>query len=527
MRMRIRSGSSKTIVVLTVLAILVVPVLLYEYYSTSTSVLETATQPPPTIGPSSETSTASLENNGVRFFKAFFSNLMSFYVRHQGTRHVSIADSFCQAFLLGQVVNSTHILINGTLYRYGILAYKPMGEDYVISERLDLGEGLQLIHIPAQENITVTGGFGPTLWFRVGIDGVEKVYWSTMYPGIVYEDEKLICSHDTVNISNITVDIIRLFFVKHSVRDGIEVASIWLAVTPRIHIALASNDVKIYTIYDYGDLVIATINKSIPTYLGDGYWLLVLPGIKYSEFDDKALNQIAPYLHIGEPEILLHVAWSGRAYVVKVNETRSLSMDLGKVHERIEEFLEDLSRKGLVPAEMKLLIEGNNTYIIIGGTDKLNIAEFAELAHQYFRDLSEKVVVVEKFGWLPPGGPYQRMEMLEALGKVSCFFSFGEGVYGTSVIFNVSCVEEMAREKNMSFDEAVEHIVREVKKLNQLIRKYLPWQEILIIVAKTPKLIIPVGTTLTSTSKPSAEIQSRNRADKKATPKHHSYNNPP
>ena len=505
MRMRIRSSNSKTVVVLTILAILVVLVLLYEYYSTSA--LEMATQPPSTIEPSDETSTVSLENNGVRFFKAFFSNMTSFYVRHQSTRYVSVADSFCQAFLLGQVINSTHILINGTLYRYGILAYKPMGEDYVISERLNLGEGLRLIHIPAQENITVTGGFGPTLWFRVGIDGVEKVYWSTMYPGIVYEDEKLICSHDAVNISNITVDIIQLFFVKHSIRDGLEVASIWLAMAPRVHIALASNDVKIYTIYDYGDLVIATINKSILTYLGDGYWLLVLPNTKYSEFDNKALNQIAPYLHIGEPEILLHVAWSGRSYVVKVNETKHLSRDLEEVHEHIKKLLENLSRKGLAPAEMKLLIGGNNTYITVGGVGELDIDYFAKLVHQCFRDFSKRVIVVEKFGWLPPGGPYQRMEMLDALRKVPCFFSFGEGVYGTSVIFNVSCVEEMARKKNMAFDEAVEYIVREVKKLNPLIRKYLPWQEILIIVAKTPKLIIPVGTTSISISKTSSETQ--------------------
>ncbi|RLE45779.1 MAG: hypothetical protein DRJ31_10800 [Candidatus Methanomethylicota archaeon] len=382
-----------------------------------------------------------------------------------------------------------------------------MGRDYVVSRQLDLGEGLRLVHIPAQKNITVTGGFGPTLWFKVSVDGEEKIYWNTMYPGVVYEDEKLVCSHSIMSINNVTVHIIRLFFVKHGIRGGIGVASVWLAMTPVTPTTLANNGIKIYTIYNYGGLVIAAINKSILTYLGDGYWLIVLPDTKYSEFADKALNQIAPYLHIGEPEILLHVAWSGKTFITKINETRCLSGNIWEIYERVEKFLRDVGRRGLAPAEMKMFIEDNDTYIVVGGAGKLDVDEFARLAHQYFKDFSKRVIVVEKFGWLPPGGPYQRMEMLDALRKVPCFFSFGEAVYGTSMIFNASCVKEMARKKNIACDDAVEHIVGKVKKLNPLIRKYLPWQEILIVIAKTPKLIIPTGMTLINTSKPSPEVQ--------------------
>ena len=264
---------------------------------------------------------------------------------------------------------------------------------------------------------------------------------------------------------------------------------------------------KVWIIHDYGDLVIIKINRSLFRNLGDGYWLVVLPGMKYSEFDNIALNQVVPYLHIGSPEILLHVIWLGRSYVVKVNETRGLSKDVVKAQECINEFLENIGHRGLVPAEMKFFVESNNTYIIIGGTDKLNIDEFAKLAHKYFRDISKRVVVVEKFGWLLPGGPYQRMEMLDALGELPCFFSFGEAVYGTSIIFNATCIKELAERNNMVFNEAVEYIVGEVKNLDPLIRKYLPWHEILIMIAKTPKLIIPVGTTSTNTSKPPSEVQ--------------------
>ena len=99
------------------------------------------------------------------------------------------------------------------------------------------------------------------------------------------------------------------------------------------------------------------------------------------------------------------------------------------------------------------------------------------------------------------------MEMLNALSELPCFFSFGEAIYGTSIVFDATCIEELAKRNNMAFNEAVEYIVEEVKSLNSLIRKYLPWQKILIIVAKTPKLIIPVDTTSINTSKTASKVQ--------------------
>jgi len=267
------------------------------------------------------------------------------------------------------------------------------------------------------------------------------------------------------------------------------------------------NSLKPWIINDYGGLVVIRVNRSLFKNLGDGYWLVALPDMKYSEFDDIALNQVAPYLHIESPKMLLHVAWSGGSYVVKANETKGLSKNVVRMQERIKKLLEDITHRGLVPAEMKFFVDNNNTYIVVGGASKLNIDELAKLGHQYFRDLSERIVVVEKLGWLPPGGPYQRMEMLNTLSKIPCFFSFGEAIYGTSIVFDATCIKELAERNNMAFNEAVEYIVEEVKELDPLIRKYLPWQKILIIVAKTPKLIIPVGTTSTSTSKPSSETR--------------------
>ncbi len=250
-------------------------------------------------------------------------------------------------------------------------------------------------------------------------------------------------------------------------------------------------DLVPWIIEDLGKLVIIKVNRSLFRDLGDGYWLLILPGMRYIDFDNIALSQITPYLYLESPKIILHTVWVENSYVVKVNETRYLSKNIEKIHEQIKKFLEDISHRGLTPMEIEFLVEDHDFHIVIEGCSGLDIDEFAKLAYQYFKDYSGRVIVVEKLGSLPPGGPYQRLEMLSALNEIPCFFSFGEAIYGTSIIFNVTCVEELAKKNNKTLSETIEYIVEEVKKLNPLIRKHLPWQEILVIITKTPRLVKP------------------------------------
>ncbi len=182
-----------------------------------------------------EISVGTSSEAGTVFFRSFYSSMTGFYTRYQGAEYVYVEDSFCRAFLLGRVVNSTHMLINGTPYRYGILAYKPMGEDYVFSREVDLGGGVRVTHIPPQKNLTVTGGFGRTVWFNVSADGEWRVYWNTEYAGIVYYKEELVCTHIPVRVDGVTVHIVRLLFAKQGVEGGIGWASTWLAMLPVGH----------------------------------------------------------------------------------------------------------------------------------------------------------------------------------------------------------------------------------------------------------------------------------------------------
>lgn len=221
--------AQRTIVLLVVLAtVLASLVLLYLYHSSVGSQSTSAHPGSSAISASSKPSPTSF--NGVGFFSKFFLNLTRFYASRQGTEYVSIADSFCRALLLGRIVNSTHILVNGTLYSYGVLAYKPMGGDYDITDRLIIGNRVHIAHIQPKKNITVIGGFGKPIWFELSVNGESRVYWNTEYPGIVYENEKLICTHSTIRVGGETIHIVRLFLVKHGVGGGVGVASTWLAL---------------------------------------------------------------------------------------------------------------------------------------------------------------------------------------------------------------------------------------------------------------------------------------------------------
>ncbi len=214
-----------------VLATLLALALFYVYYNGNIDTQEVNTQSSSSdTSPPKESWSQPPQVSSMDYFSNFFSNLTKFYVRYQGTEYVRITDNFCQAFMLGQIINSTHMLINNTLYRYGVLAYKPMGKDYVVLDKVDLGREIYITHTQPQENITVTGGFGQPIWFKLNVNGESRVYWNTEYPGIVYEEKKLICTHSTIKVNSKTVHIIRLFLVKHGVEGGVGVAGIWLAL---------------------------------------------------------------------------------------------------------------------------------------------------------------------------------------------------------------------------------------------------------------------------------------------------------
>ena len=180
--------------------------------------------------------------NTSALVRAFLANASRFYLKH---KEWSLVDGFCAALILrGSVVNSTHILIPegkynvtlgegplpGGLYRYGVLAYMPPDGDYWFPKELRLGD-VVITHIPPVKNITLTGDFGPTNWFRVSGGGVTKVLWFASYPGVVYRD-KVVCSSEVVGLGREHVIIVQAFIARNVPGVGLVERSLWLALLP-------------------------------------------------------------------------------------------------------------------------------------------------------------------------------------------------------------------------------------------------------------------------------------------------------
>ena len=204
--------------------------------------------PSPREAPSSTISTLSTHGQGnasvntLALVRAFLTNASRFYLKH---REWSLVDGFCAALILrGSVVNSTHILIPGGrynvtlgegplpggLYRYGVLAYMPPNGDYWFPKELRLGD-VVITHIPPVKNITLTGGFGSTNWFRVSEGGATKVLWFASYPGVVYRD-KVVCSSEVAELGREHVIVVRAFIARNVPGVGLVERSLWLALLP-------------------------------------------------------------------------------------------------------------------------------------------------------------------------------------------------------------------------------------------------------------------------------------------------------
>jgi len=74
------------------------------------------------------------------------------------------------------------------------------------------------------------------------------------------------------------------------------------------------------------------------------------------------------------------------------------------------------------------------------------------------------------------------------LRNTSCFFSAGEAIYGTFLEFDIRCLERLGYSGNGG-SNVPELLRRELEKLGPVLRRYMPWQEILVVVAKAPRLL--------------------------------------
>ena len=264
-----------------------------------------------------------------------------------------------------------------------------------------------------------------------------------------------------------------------------------LVIVSSIPMALADSNIQIYTIYDYDNLVIVAINRSALTYLGNGYWLLVLPNMDAVTFSSELVNEIigkfigprATYL-----ELRITMTVDGYRIVKTIDSLNALDASDNEVISAIMRALNVTRAR-----EAWVLFLGNNVIDVIridvvaeNGIDVEKIAkELSDIAR------SHKIVVIETLGSGIPSY-FDAQDLYENLKKISCFVSMGESLYGVNIWFNISCIKELAIATNRSFNEAIEDVANSVKTLNPLLRKYLPYQDIVVLVAQPPPPAIPL-----------------------------------
>jgi hypothetical protein len=277
-------------------------------------------------------------------------------------------------------------------------------------------------------------------------------------------------------------------------RVGMLIIMSMLVIVSSVSMVLAESNVQIhsiqnfYIVYDYGNLVIATINRSALTYLGNGYWLLVLPDMNAVTFSHILVSEMLnKFIGSGVHYLDLRITKTVDGYRIVKRVVKTFDIDI------LNDL--DVSNNKTMNAIMQMLnilrareawvsfLEGKVIRIdvvIENGIDVEKIAkELLGIA------MSHKVVVIESVGFGIPSY-FDARDLYENLEKISCFVSVGESLYGVNIWFDISCIKELAIATNRSFNEAVEDIVNSVKALDPLIRKYLPYQNIVLLVAQPP-----------------------------------------
>ena len=164
--------------------------------------------------------------------KGFLTNASKFYLKYNRNISVELVGGFCRALLLnGSVINDTFIRVSGRLYQYGVLAYLPPNSGYYWFPKQVRLKDVLIIHIPPLKNITVTGGFGPTNWFRISRGNVVKTVYFTSYAGVVYES-CAICGSEPIPLGNESIVIVKAFIVRVKYGSSPIESSLWLALLP-------------------------------------------------------------------------------------------------------------------------------------------------------------------------------------------------------------------------------------------------------------------------------------------------------
>jgi len=256
---------------------------------------------------------------------------------------------------------------------------------------------------------------------------------------------------------------------------------------------------NIYTIHDFGDIIVVTLNRSALQYLGDGYWLLVFPDMDLVTFSEKILEELVKYMQPSPLRIFIDAAPEG----FKVRARAPHGVNVSAFAGRLIEAAKNLMREFNAP-HANILLSPSPT-IFIESKSPLNATRAAEILSKAW---GGRITVVEILGWGTPGY-FDAPDLYENLMKIPCFVSAGESLIGVNIWFNITCVEDLAKSSGEDFNATLIEILDNIKALNPVIRRYMPHQDIVIVVAQPPPESVPlpgepkpITTTTSSAEEP-------------------------
>jgi len=259
---------------------------------------------------------------------------------------------------------------------------------------------------------------------------------------------------------------------------------------------------NIYTIHSFGGITVATLNRSALRYLGDGYWLIVLPDMDLVTFSEKIVEEVAKFMQPLPLRIFIDAVPEG--FKVGSRGVLDISRLAGGLIEAAEKLMREFNA-----LHAEILLSPSPT-IFIESKRPLDAARAVEIVSNAW---SGKVAVVEVFGWGMPDY-FDAPDLYENLMKIPCFVSAGESPIGVDIWLNITCAEDLAKSSGRDFNATLSEILNSVKALNPVIRKYMPHQDIVIVVAQPPPKSVPLPgelipiTSTTSGSKAEEPQQS-------------------
>jgi len=213
---------------------------------------------------------------------------------------------------------------------------------------------------------------------------------------------------------------------------------------------------NLYTMYNFGDAIVITLNRSALQYLGDGYWLIVIPDMDLVTFSEKIVGEIAKFIQPSSLKIFISATPDDLKVTSRTVHNANISGNTEGLINVVTKLMKEFN------ASYAEILLGSSLAVFIESKRPLDVTKVAEILSNVW---SGKIVVVEVFGWGIPDY-FNAPDLYENLMKIPCFVSAGESPIGIDIWLNITCVEDLAKSSGRDFNATLRVILNSIKAMN-------------------------------------------------------------